>query len=350
MVSSPIQSQQFSGWLAAAARESGAHAAACLRLENPLLLRHIATHNQRIADWLARGGHAQMDYLERMFPQRADPRTTFPFARSVIVVTFTNRWGDSTAGHPFPTPLTGSPVGYISAYARETDYHQIGHRILAALQQKLGAQRQTVAAVDTRPVYETLFASVGGLGLIGQNGLLRTPTLGTRVFVACLFIDLPLPEVIHEPQMPFPCSSCRACLDNCPSGAITADRPIAAGRCISYLSIEKKAILTAAEAATIGDWLFGCDCCTAVCPPEPAADRRIPVDLDWLLRSPAAEIRRTLKGNATAYAGVSRLRRNAVVVLNNLATERAHKLQSWVWQNSGSQLVRQQIDELGGPV
>jgi epoxyqueuosine reductase len=271
-------------------------------------------------------------------------------ARSVIVITFTNSWGESTAGHPFPAPLAGSPVGYVSAYARETDYHLTGHQILGALQQKLGNPLQAVATVDTRPVYETLFATVGGLGVIGQNGLLRTPALGTRVFVGCLFVDRLLPEVIHEPPMPFSCASCCACLANCPSGALAVDRPITAGRCISYLSIEKKAPLSAAEAATMGDWLFGCDCCTAVCPPAPAADRRIPVDLDWLLRAPAAEVRRTLKGNASNYAGVSRLRRNAVVVLNNLGTDRALELLNWVRQNSGSQLVRQQIDELRAPV
>ena len=349
MASPPLQAEAFKRWLTTAARECGAHSAACLRLDNPLLLRRIAANNREVAAWLAAGGHAQMDYLERMFPARADPGATFPFARSVIVVSFTNSWGESSAGHPFPAPLGGSPVGYISAYAREADYHLTGHQILAALQQKLGNPlQQAVAAVDTRPVYETLFATLGGLGVIGSNGLLRTPALGTRVFVACLFVDLLLPEVIHELPMPFACTSCRACLANCPTGAIAAERAIAAGRCISYLTIEKKTPLTPAEATTVGDWLFGCDCCTAVCPPV-AADRRIPVDLDWLLRSSAAEIRRTLKGNATAYAGVSRLRRNAVVVLNNQKTDRALELLSWVRQNSGSQLVCQQIDELCGP-
>ena len=94
----------------------------------------------------------------------------------------------------------------------------------------------------------------------------------------------------------------------------------------------------------IGDWLFGCDECTTVCPPRDKADTRIPVDLEWLLKTPAAEVRRTIKGNATAYAGVSQLRKNAVVILKKMKSPRADELLGWVRNNTGSDLIREQIE------
>jgi len=90
--------------------------------------------------------------------------------------------------------------------------------------------------------------------------------------------------------------------------------------------------------------LFGCDDCTLVCPPKVETDLRIPIDLEWLLKSPASEVRRTIKGNASAYAGVTQLRRNAVVVLKNMEAPRAQDLLQWVRENSGSELIRRQID------
>ncbi len=334
----------FSAWLADAAREAGAHTAGCLRLDNRQLRKAVAENNLLVRDWLTSGRHAQMGYLERMYADKAEPWRTFSFARSVIVLTFSNRWGDGAATHPFPPPAVDAPVGYVSAYAREGDYHLRGRDILAALKKQLGDEVRAAATVDTGAVYERLFATVTGLGIIGANDLLRTPELGTRVFIGCLFVDRELPEVLHEPRLPFACSSCRHCLANCPTAAIAAGRPIVAGKCISYLTIEKPGVLTTAEAATVGDWLFGCDCCTGVCPPVAEHDMRIPVDLDWLLKSPAAAIRRIIRGNAVAYAGVTRLRRNAVAVLKNLNTSSARELLDWTGKNSGSELVRKQID------
>ncbi len=180
--------------------------------------------------------------------------------------------------------------------------------------------------------------------MIGGNSLLRVPGLGTRNFIGCLFVDEEWPEVIHVPQMAFDCKDCRACVNHCPTGAICFDQPIDARKCISYLTIEKRNMLSLEEGAVVGDWIFGCDCCTAVCPPELKSDRRIAVDLEWLLMSPAGEIRRTIKGNATAYAGVTRLRRNAVVALGNMGGERARELLDRVCASSGSELVRGQAE------
>jgi len=335
----------FSEWLADVTRELGAHSAACIQMDNPVLRRRIETNSVQVADWLQLGMHGEMDYLERMLPEKANPWKTFPFAKSVIVLTFTNRWGDSIAAHPFPTPANNALLGYISAYAREVDYHRTGQAILSKLSTLLGENIHTEATVDTAPVYERLFATVGGLGVVGSNTLLRVPDSGTsRFFIGCLFVDIELPEVIHHPKIPMTCDSCCACLENCPTGAIQSGQPIDARKCISYLTIERRGVLSRQEGESVGDWLFGCDDCTFLCPPRVEADMRIPVDLEWLLKSPASEIRRTIKGNATSYAGVTQLRKNAVVVLKNMETPHARNLLQWVYKYTGSELIRQQID------
>lgn len=322
----------------------GAHSAACIRMDNPLLRQRIEENNALMARWLEAGLHGEMDYLERMFPEKADPWKTFPFAKSVIVLAFTNRWGDPEAKHPFPAPADDALLGYISAYAKEVDYHSTGQAMLAELKALLGGGGEAEAAVDTKAVYERLFATVGGLGIIGGNDLLRVPDrTNVRVFIGCLFIDAELPEVIHETRMPFTCDDCLACIKKCPTNAIESGKPIDARKCISYLTIEKRSVLNREESEMIGDWLFGCDDCTKVCPPRDKIDTRIPVDLEWLLKTPAGALRRLLKGNAVSYAGVTQLRKNAVVVLKKRKTPRARELLDWVEKNSGSKLVLDQL-------
>jgi len=339
-----MNTNDFRSWLQAAARQAGAHSAACIRMDNPVLRQRIEENNALVAGWLAAGRHGEMDYLERMFPEKSDPWETFPSAKSVIVLAFTNHWGDPAATHPFPIPGNDALLGYVSAYAKEADYHHNGHVMLDELNNQLGKGVQAEAAVDTKAVYERVFASVGGLGVVGGNGLLRVPDhSNVRVFIGSLFVDVELPEVIHEPRMPFACSTCLACVKNCPTGAIQFGQSIVARKCISYLTIEKRSILSRGEGEMIRDWLFGCDDCTVVCPPRDQVDTRIPVDLEWLLKAPATEIRRTIKGNATAYAGVTQLRKNAVVILKNMGTPRAVELLRWVLENSGSDLIRRQI-------
>jgi epoxyqueuosine reductase len=335
----------FNEWLADTVQQIGAHSAACIRMDNPLLRERVLENNARVGQWLADGLHGDMKYLERMYPAKADPWTTFPFAGSVIVLAFTNQWGDPAATHPFPEPAGDALLGYVSAYAKEIDYHTSGQRMLVELKALLGEGTRAEAAVDTKAVYERVFATVGGLGIVGGNDLLRVPDrTNVRVFIGCLFVGAELPEVILEPNMPFSCDDCLACIKRCPTGAIRFGQPIDARKCISYLTIEKRGLLSAEEGAMIEDWLFGCDWCTVVCPPRDKVDTRIPVDLEWLLKTPAGEIRRTIQDNATAYAGVTQLRKNAAIVLKNMGTSRSEALLEWVRKNSGSDLILRQID------
>ena len=337
--------ENFKQGLAEAAQRIGAHSAACVRMDSPALRSQIEANNTRVAGWLEAGLHGEMDYLERMFSDKADPWKTFPFAKSVIVLAFTNRWGDPPATHPFPAPGKDALLGYISAYAKEVDYHHTGQAMLSQLAEWLGEGVQFEAAVDTKAVYERLFAMVGGLGIVGGNDLLRLPDrTNVRVFIGCLFVDVELPEVIREPKMPFACNDCLACIKQCPTDAIRFGKPIDARKCISYLTIEKRSILSLEEEGMIGDWLFGCDDCTTVCPPRDKIETRIPVDLEWLLKTSAGQLRKVIKGNAVSYAGVTQLRKNAVVILKKMNDPRATELLSWVRENTGSDLIRQQID------
>ncbi|NNJ70450.1 MAG: DUF1730 domain-containing protein [Kiritimatiellales bacterium] len=338
-----MSSEAFRLWLAEAAARVGAHSAACIRMDNPLLKKRIVENNALVSDWLKAGLHGEMDYLERMFAAKSDPWKTFPFARSVIVLTFTNRWGDPAATHPFPPPPDDALLGYISAYAKEVDYHSNGQAMLGELKTLLGENIEAEAAVDTKAVYERLFATVGGLGVIGGNDLLRVPDrTNVRVFIGCLFVDAELPEVIREPKMPFACNDCLACIKKCPTDAIRFGEPIDARKCISYLTIEKRSVLNRKEGEMIGDWLFGCDECTVVCPPKDKVDTRIPVDLEWLLKTPAAQLRRLIRSNAVAYAGVTQLRKNAVVLLKKSHLPAAGELLDWVDKKTGSALIRDQ--------
>ena len=337
--------ENFKTWLQETAQQVGAHSAACIRLDNPLLRKRIKENNVLVSEWLKAGLHGEMDYLARMFSEKSSPWDTFPFAKSVIVLSFTNHWGDPAATHPFPAPAKDALLGYISAYAKEKDYHHNGQAMLAELQGFLGEDLRAEVAVDTQAVYERLFATVGGLGILGGNDLLRVPDrTNVRVFIGCLLVEAELPEVIHEVKRPFGCDDCLACIKHCPTEAIHFGKPIDARKCISYLTIEKRSLLNREEGEMIEDWLFGCDWCTVSCPPRDTMDTRIPIDLEWLLKTSAGELRRMIKGNASSYAGVTQLRKNAVIVLKNMEMPRAEELLEWVRKNSGSDLIREQID------
>ncbi|MBN1957976.1 MAG: epoxyqueuosine reductase [Desulfuromonadales bacterium] len=336
--------KDFGAWLQQSAQSLGARSVACLRMDNPELRRSIAVHARQVEDWIASGRHGEMDYLHRTHAERSDPWRLFPFARSVIVLTFANHWHADQVANPFPEPGADAPLGFLSAYARGPDYHSTGQELLTRLKRLLGADLLAEGSVDSGAVYERLFALAAGLGGSGGNNLLRDPVLGTRVFIACLFVDALLPEILGDPRMPFPCEGCRACSAHCPTGAIEFQQAIDARRCISYLTIEKKGLLSRAEGGMIGDWLFGCDGCTRVCPPVARKDLRIPVDLEWLLKASSSTVAGVLKGTACHYAGVTRLRRNAVVVLKNMATPKAGDLLAWVHQRTGSALIRAQIE------
>ena len=337
---------EFEHWLQEAVRECGGESACCLDLASAGLREKLEENGSYARNWIQSGYAGEMNYLERMLDDKTAPEKAFPGAQSVIVITFKNNWGNPEAEHPFPEVRPGEPLGYISAYAKEQDYHRTGHEILVRLQEKLAerfGELEGTPCVDTKPVFERLLAVLGGLGIRGPNDLLRTPEHDVRVFIGSLFVSRQLPEVILEPKMRFPCTYCQKCSKSCPTGAIREDEVFDAPLCISYLTIEKKGVLDAAERKLLGGWLFGCDWCTVVCPPKDKIDTRIPVELEWLLKTPAGQIRRLLKGSAVEYAGVTKLRRNAVALLREDGGEKAAELLDWARENLKSPLVLEQI-------
>jgi epoxyqueuosine reductase len=339
--------KNFDQWLKNSILECGGLSAACLDLNSLSLQNNLQLNGAKSQNWIDSGYAGDMSYLQRMQEDKINPQQAFPGAQSVIVITYKNKWGLPEATHPFPKPRPGKLTGYISSYAKEQDYHRTGQQILDKLHKKIQnhfGEFSAQAAVDTKPVFERLLAVLGGLGIRGPNDLLRTPEENVRVFIGSLFCNIELPEVIQTAKMPYPCEHCQNCLENCPTGAIQKDQDFDSTKCISYLTIEKKGTLSAAERTMMEDWLFGCDWCSVVCPPKDKEDSRIPIELEWILKTSAGEIRRTIKGTAIEYAGVTKLRRNAVAILRESQAMEAQDLLNWAQNNLKSQIVLEQID------
>jgi len=233
------------------------------------------------------------------------------------------------------------------SYAPGEDYHHLGKTILTEiyenLQEKLGEKFQAEVCIDTKPVFERLLAAFGGLGSKGPNDLLRTPQNNVQCFIGVLFTEKKLPELIYSPLVSPPCSSCGNCLKNCPTKAISYGKPFDARRCRSYLSIEHRGILNSQQRKWLGCWLYGCDYCTFSCPDNSQQNPGIELSLEWLLKSPASQVKRLIKGSAMEYAGVTRLRRNAVAILMENKSSEADSLLKWVEGNNSSPLIQEQI-------
>jgi epoxyqueuosine reductase len=230
------------------------------------------------------------------------------------------------------------PAGPVARYARGDDYHRVMWDRLDEVGAWLRAEAggRTRSYVDTGPVLERDLARRAGLGWFGKNTMLINPRLGSFFFLGALFTDVTL-----EPDAPFEedhCGTCRRCLDACPTGAFPEPRVLDAARCISYLTIEHRGPIDPALRPAIGEHLYGCDVCQDVCPwnVKFARDLREPAFRPrGRLASPdaAALAREWLEMDDATYAASFRhsamkrarrdgLRRNAALVLENLATAR----------------------------
>lgn len=286
----------------------------------------LSDHTAFYADWLAQGYHAEMGYMARpdAVEKRADPCRIMPQARSIIVVGM-----NYYAGDPL---LTEGLRGRVARYAWGTDYHTVMVKKLRQLAdwiaEQIGQPVARRAHVDTGPLLERELAQRAGLGWIGKNTNLIHPELGSYFFLGELLLDLEL-----EPDMPFAadrCGNCTACLDACPTGALTASRTLDARRCISYLTIEHRGSIPAEIRPLLGDRVFGCDTCQEVCPwnrsfarstGEPAFAPRpgqVAPDLIELLKLDDDGFRARFRDTPLWRAGRAGLARNAAVVLGNL--------------------------------
>ena len=238
-----------------------------------------AEHLNAYLDWLAAGFHGEQAYLARpdRVARRRDPQIILPGARSIIVVGL----------HYWPGPPHAADPGHasISCYAQNVDYHRVMLPRLERLLQLIGDQaRQPVrgrAYVDTGPLLERDHALRAGLGFIGKNTHLIQPSRGSWLFLGELLIDLEL-EPDQRPAMPG-CGTCRRCQQACPTQAFVAPFVLDSRRCISYFTTALKGIIPREFRSLIGNHIFGCDLCQAVCPWNRFA---LPLDQDHPQQAP----------------------------------------------------------------
>jgi epoxyqueuosine reductase len=210
--------------------------------------------------FIERGFHGTMAWIKETRERRGDPRTLWPDARSIVV--FGLNYGPES--DPRGT-LSKPDRAAISVYARNRDYHDIIKGRLKEIATRFAARfKQDVKVfVDTAPVMEKPLAAAAGLGWQGKHTNLVSRTHGSWLFLGSIFTTADL--IPDEPETDH-CGSCRACLDACPTGAFPAPYQIDARRCISYLTIEHKEPIDPALRPLIGNRIYGCDDCLAVCP------------------------------------------------------------------------------------
>ena len=214
----------------------------------------------RLGDWLASGYHGSMGWMEERVAWRGDPSALWPEARSVVML--------AESYSPEVDPMEGladGGRGVVSVYAQGRDYHDIVKKRLKRVARWLVGETgcEVKVFVDTAPVPEKALGQAAGLGWQGKHSNLVSRDLGNWFFLGAIFTTLDLgrdgAEVDH-------CGSCRRCLDACPTGAFPAPYMVDARRCISYLTIEHKGPVAPELRAKMGNRIYGCDDCLAVCP------------------------------------------------------------------------------------
>ena len=215
----------------------------------------------RLEQWLGDGAHGSMEWMEARKEQRADPQTLWPEARSVIAL------GMSYAPAQDPLALEAQPDrARISVYAQGKDYHDTVKKRLKALARWLVAQApesELKVFVDTAPVMEKPLGQAAGIGWQGKHTNLVSRQHGSWLFLGAIYTTLPFaPDAPHPDR----CGSCDACQRACPTDAFPAPYRLDARRCISYLTIEHMGEIPEEFRAAIGNRIYGCDDCLAVCP------------------------------------------------------------------------------------
>jgi epoxyqueuosine reductase len=207
--------------------------------------------------WLKRGYHGKMSYLENYFDKRLDPTLLVPGAKSVISLIY----------NYFPEKdLAKQSDLKIAKYAYGEDYHFVIKDKLKVFLQSIHENIGEVhgrAFVDSAPVMERSWAKKSGIGWIGKNSLLLNREMGSFFFLAELIIDL---ELMYDGPVKDYCGTCTACIDACPTNAITEPTVVDGSKCISYFTIELKEEIPSDVKGKFENWIFGCDICQDVCP------------------------------------------------------------------------------------
>jgi epoxyqueuosine reductase len=280
-----------------------------------------------LRQWLADGRHGEMNWLDRNALKRVNPQLVLPGAQSAILLAVS--YATATPHSALRTPQSGE----VARYARFTDYHDVLadrlKSLTATVNELAGEHTRSLWYVDTGPILERDFAQRAGLGFIGKHTNVISRKLGNWIFLAEILTTLEL-----EPDVPerTRCGSCSRCLTACPTQAITAPFQLDARRCISYLTIELKGSIPLELRPLIGNRIYGCDDCLAVCPwnrfaregnlmkPHARTDLAAP-DLVELLKLDDAGFKARFAGTPMLRTKRRGLLRNVCVALGNTGDE-----------------------------
>jgi len=210
----------------------------------------------RLEKWLNKSMHGEMRYMENHFDKRLDPTKLVEGSKSVI----------SLLLNYYPSQLQNEESYKLSKYAYGTDYHYVIKDKLKSLlffiQEEIGDVHGR-AFVDSAPVLDKAWAAKSGLGWIGKHSNLLTQQVGSFYFIAELIVDL---ELEYDTPTTDHCGTCTACIDACPTQAITEPYVVDGSKCISYFTIELKENIPTEFKGKFDNWMFGCDVCQDVCP------------------------------------------------------------------------------------
>ena len=277
----------------------------------------------RLEAWLAEGSHGTMAWMGETAERRAAPRALWPAVRSIVML------GMNYGPESDPlAALTRPGVGAISVYARHRDYHEVVKGKLKHLADWLTSRSGGGSArvfVDTAPVMEKPLAAAAGIGWQGKHTNLVSRDFGSWLFLGSIFTSLELP---FDPPLADLCGSCRACLDICPTDAFPAPYRLDARRCISYLTIEHEGPIDRRFREAIGNRIYGCDDCLAVCPwnkfATAARETKLAARADLeapalaeLVRLDEAGFRALFAGGPVKRIGHTRFVRNVLIAIGN---------------------------------
>jgi len=278
----------------------------------------------RLNQWLAEGRHGDMIWMESRAAQRGSPKGLWPEVRSVIAL------GMSYAPAQDPLALADHPGrGRISVYAQGGDYHDVVKRALKAVARWLVAESpgaELKVFVDTAPVMEKPLSAAAGLGWQGKHTNLVSRDHGSWLFLGAIYTTLDLVPSVPGRDT---CGSCSACQDACPTEAFPAPYRLDARRCISYLTIEHDGPIPVDLRRGIGNRVYGCDDCLAVCPWNKFADTAhahraflpraelVAPSIAGLLALDDAGFRQVFAGSPIKRIGRGRMVRNAAIAAGN---------------------------------
>lgn len=210
----------------------------------------------RLLEWLGRGYHGEMAWMNREPEKRTDPRLIFPEAKTVVSVAMN-----------YYTPEQHAGDGKISRYAWGDDYHDIVKERLRELLSWIECEEPRASGkvcVDTAPVMEKAWAAKAGIGWMGKHSNLITKELGSWVFLGEILLNV---ELDYDEPIANHCGNCTACIDACPTDAIVEPFVVDSNRCISYATIELRSDELPSDVAPhLSGWIYGCDICQDVCP------------------------------------------------------------------------------------